>query len=158
PLCVVDVLSEDTRQFWLNLDGISLSASDDPEEQEYGRQVIKELNAQKGERSTNKCRDELQQAIKSAMDIQKSSELAGIMNLRDKHLAPSLTQTRREKKGVVQLMKFGDETKLLEESLPIVEALFNWVNGASFSVADSREIDRENARLLWTGCTFTNLR
>jgi AbiU2 len=155
---VLDMLSEDMRQFSRNSDWGLINPSDDPGVREEASQIIKNSAAQEGEEHANRCHDELVHAIKSAEAIQKSSELAGIMNLRDKHLAHSLTQTRREKNGVVQLMKFGDETKLLEESIPIVEALFNWVNGVSFSIADSREIDRENARLLWTGCTFTNLR
>jgi hypothetical protein len=155
---VLDMLSEDMRQFSRNSDRGLINPSDDPGVREEESQIIKDSAAQEGEEHASRCHDELVQAIKSAEAIQKSSELAGIMNLRDKHVAHSLTQTRREKKVPVQPMKFGDETKLLEGSIPIVEALFNWVNGVSFSIADSREFDRKNAHALWTGCTFTNLR
>jgi hypothetical protein len=48
-------------------------------------------------------------------------------------------------------MKYGDEREMLLVSLPIVEALFCWVNGKSFSFEDSRKIDRKNATALWTG-------
>jgi hypothetical protein len=78
------------------------------------------------------------------------------MNLRDKHLAHSLTQTRREQKvGPIAPMKYGDERVILEATLPIVEALYRWVNGCSFSFDDSREIDQRNAKALWEGCRFS---
>jgi hypothetical protein len=51
-------------------------------------------------------------------------------------------------------MKYGDEREVLSASLPIVEALFCWVNGKSFSFEDSREMDHRNATALWTRCTF----
>jgi hypothetical protein len=54
----------------------------------------------------------------------------------------------------VDPMKYGDEREILDASLPIVEALHCWVNGASFSFEDSREIDRENAQALWSRCVF----
>jgi hypothetical protein len=55
-------------------------------------------------------------------------------------------------------MKFGDETTLLEASIPIVERLYCWVNGKGFSIKDSQEIDQENAEALWNGCQFRVLR
>jgi hypothetical protein len=76
------------------------------------------------------------------------------MNLRDKHLAHSLSKTRREKVGPLPPVKYGDERDMLEATLPIVEALYRWINGASLSFQDSREIDRKNAKALWEACTF----
>ncbi len=76
------------------------------------------------------------------------------MQLRDKHLAHSLSETRREQKAPVAPMKYGDERDLLNASLPIVRALYCWVNGASFSFENSREIHRANAKALWEACTF----
>jgi hypothetical protein len=84
-----------------------------------------------------------------------STRLQRIMNLRDKHLAHSLTETRREKSGPIAPMQYGDERWVLEETLPIVEALYCWVNGCSFSFDDSRKVDRKNAKALWEGCKFT---
>src|ERR1700730_12703052 len=42
------------------------------------------------------CRDELGKAINSAKEIRDSSKLAGIMNLRHKHLAHSLAHAWRK--------------------------------------------------------------
>ena len=81
------------------------------------------------------------------------------MNIRDKHIAHSLETTHREKKeGPVQPMKYGDETKLLNASIPILERLYCWVNGTSFSIENSQKIDQRNAEALWTGCKFIDLR
>jgi hypothetical protein len=77
-----------------------------------------------------------------------------IRNLRDKHLAHSLTRTSREKAGAVAPMKYGDERYVLEATMPLVEAIYCWVNGTSFSLDDSRAIDRENAKSLWEACSF----
>ena len=87
-----------------------------------------------------------------------SARLASIMNIRDKHLAHSLETTHREKNGPVQPMKYGDETALLNASIPIVERLYCWVNGTSFSIENSQAIDQINAEALWTGCKFVDLR
>ena len=44
---------------------------------------------------------------------------------------------------------------MLDATLPIVEALYCWVNGKSLSLQESREIDRENPKALWEACTFS---
>ena len=81
------------------------------------------------------------------------------MNIRDKHIAHSLEATHREKKeGPVQPMKYVDETKLLNASIPILERLYCWVNGTSFSIENSQKIDQRNAEALWNGCKFIDLR
>jgi hypothetical protein len=38
---------------------------------------------------------------------------------------------------------------------PIVEKLYRGVNGGSFNIEYSREIDRDYAEALWKGCRFT---
>ena len=97
-------------------------------------------------------------AISNARDVLASDTLNKVMNLRDKHLAHSLEQTRREKNEPIQPMKYGDETALLNSSIPIIEKLLNWVNGKSFSIENSQKIDHENAAALWKGCTIKVLR
>ena len=57
--------------------------------------------------------------------------------------------------GPIAPMQYGDERRVLDETLPIVEALYCWVNGRSFSFDNSRKIDRKNAKALWEGCKFT---
>jgi AbiU2 len=104
------------------------------------------------------ARAELRQAIADARAVIGSTLLVSIMNTRDKHLAHSLETTHREKDGPVQPMKPGDETELLNASMPIVERLYCWVNGTSFSIKDAQKTDQHNAEALWTGCKFIDLR
>jgi hypothetical protein len=95
--------------------------------------------------------EELGKAIDESRTISNSPKLRSMMDLRDKYLAHSLEETRRERKiGPIDPMKYGDEREMLNASLLVVEALYCWVNGKSFS----REIDRKNAKALWEACTF----
>lgn len=80
------------------------------------------------------------------------------MNLRNKHWAHHLEQTHAEKQGKVTPMKFGDEKKLLNKTISVVEGLHLSINGAGFSWNESREIARKNAAALWDGCRFEVLR
>jgi hypothetical protein len=102
-----------------------------------------------------KARCGLRQAIGDAREIESSKSLKSIMNLRHKHLAHSLTQTRDEKAGPIPPMKYWDQRVILNKTLPIVQALHLWINGADFSFNKSRKIDRKNAKALWEGCKFT---
>jgi hypothetical protein len=77
------------------------------------------------------------------------------MNVRNKHLAHSLTKTNLEaamasKKKRVAPMKYGYERKLLFKSLPIVEVLHRGINGAGFSsFARSQEAARTRRQAVW---------
>jgi AbiU2 len=102
-----------------------------------------------------KARAGLHKAIRDARKIEGCKTLKSIMNLRHKHLAHSLTQTRDEKAGSIPPMKYGDQRVILNKTLPIVQALHLWINGADFSFNKSRKIDRKNAKALWEGCKFT---
>src|SRR5262249_38066904 len=116
---------------------------------------MKAVDQRFGEQQAARANSELRQAIADSRAIIASPRLAAVMNIRDKHLAHSLVVTRREKRGPVQPMKYGDETELLNASIPIIERLYCWVNGTSFSVKDSQDIDLANAQALWSGCKFT---
>ena len=69
-------------------------------------------------------------------------------------LSQTWSEKEREENKVEPLppMKYGDERDMLNATIPIVEALYCWVNGTSLSFEDSRKIDRENARALWEAC------
>lgn len=127
---VIDILVEETLSHWQQND------------EQFGQQ------------RAEAARNDLRAAIRKVRDILESDLLASIMNHRDKHLAHSLAQTGREKVGPITPMKLGDEREMLTASCEIVEVLHRVVNGASFSFADARDIDRKNAEALWTGCKF----
>jgi hypothetical protein len=155
---VIAALADEVRGHHANQGGHILNPSDDPELVKLEQEAV--LNSQKqfGDEQAARATADLFEAIKDAKIIKASDRLASVMNLRDKHLAHSLTASYREKDGPIPPMNFGDETELLKASIPIVERLYCWVAGASFSIAVSEEIDQKNAEALWKGCTFKVLR
>ena len=132
-----------------------MNPSDDPKLRALEKNTLKLGNESFADEEAERARVELDKAIKDSRAIINSPRLQGIMNLRNKHLAHSLSHTRLEKKrGSVAPMKYGDEWEVLNATLPIVEALYRWINGCSFSFTESRDIDRKNAESLWNVCSF----
>jgi hypothetical protein len=154
---VLAALADEVRQHW-NGKGVDLNPSDDPELRRIEQEAIAASETRFANEQAAKVDLELREAIANARRIIESPQLNSLRNLRDKHLAHSLSATHREKNRPVAPMKYGDETELLEASIPIIERLCCWVRGVSFDVADSREVDRSNAEALWKGCTFKVLR
>jgi AbiU2 len=156
---IIDSLAEETRQHWANHGVVDMNASDDPETRALVEKSLKQINVDFGNQQATKAKTQLLGAIDAARKILESAQLATVMNLRHKHLAHSLASTRLEvRQGPVDPMKYGDETAILEASIPIIEHLFCWVAGKGFTIEDSRKIDRKNAQALWHGCTFKVLR
>jgi hypothetical protein len=156
---IIETLAAETRSHWTGIGGPRLlNPSDDPALSAIEHEAIRRSSIQFGDEQALKATTELTQAVTDSRAILSSQRLASVMNLRDKHLAHSLTTTRREKRAPVPPMQFGDETELLNASIPIVERLYCWVNGASFSVLDSQDIDQKNAESLWNGCKFSIVR
>jgi hypothetical protein len=152
---VIEALAREMASHWEGKAGVTRNPSSDPELCVLEVEALQRSNEQFGQKQAQRVHDELGKAIADSRAILGSQKHASIMNLRDKHLAHSLTETRREKKvGALPPVKYGDERDMLEATLPIVEALYCWVNGTSLSFQNSREIDRKNARALWEACTF----
>jgi hypothetical protein len=152
---VIEILAEETAGHWKGIGGRILDPPDDPEMHAFVVAELQRSNEEFGEEQAEKARDGLRKAIAQSLDIIASPKHASIMNLRDKHLAHSLSETRREKKaGPLPPVTYGDERDILNATLPIAESLYCWVNGTSFSFDHSREVDRNNAKALWEACTF----
>lgn len=107
---IIDVLANEVRSHWTDIGGHLLNPSDDPELAAIERETVNASNSRFGDEQALKAKTELMQAINDSLTILRSPRLASVVNLRDKHLAHSLTTTRREKRTPVQPMKFGDET------------------------------------------------
>ena len=152
---IIEELAEGVRAEHADKTGIVLNPNSDPIISAVERAAI---HARFADDQAAKARTELKETIARARNILSSPRLEAILNIRDKHLAHSLTETKREKRGPVPPMTYGDGTSLLKDSIPIIERLFCWVNGASFSIKNSQEIDYENAKALWTECKFSVLR
>jgi hypothetical protein len=155
---IIELLADETRRYWSDSGGSQLlNPSDDSELKAIEQKAIISSNMQFGNEQASKAKADLKQAIADARSTLGTSRLTTLMNLRDKHLAHNLTTTRREKREPVEPMKYGDQTALINESIPIIERLYCWINGKSFSIADSQKIDHENAESLWSGCKFSDL-
>jgi hypothetical protein len=153
---IIDFFAAETEAHWKGIGGALVNPSDDPKLQALVVAELARNDALFGAQQAHKARVGLRKAIEKARIILSSSKLGSIMNLRDKHLAHSLSQTRREQKvGPMTPVKYGDECDVLNETLPIVEALYCWINGVSFSFEDSRQIDRKYAKALWEACKFS---
>jgi hypothetical protein len=141
---IIQLLADEAALPWTTGDSghISiLNPTGDPLLDEKIAQAARDSDKQFGIAQSIRARSELKEAITSAREILKSEQLKSLMNARDKHIAHSLTETRREKHGPVPPIKIGDETNLIERSIPIVERLYCWVNGTSFSISESQRID-----------------
>jgi hypothetical protein len=110
---IIDALAAQTRSHWTDNGGHLLNPSDDLETAALEQEAVRASNNQFGNDQALKAKTELMQAIEGSRSILSSQRLASVMNLRDKHLAHSLTTTRREKRAAVPPMKLGDETELL---------------------------------------------
>jgi hypothetical protein len=156
---IIQALADETRDHWAKQ---PVNVLTPPHSERVvaaiEQQMARDSNIQFGNERASEAKDELKQAIADARVILCSPRLTAVMNLRDKHLAHSLTATRREKRGLIPPMKYGDGIALLNDSIPIIERLFCWVNGKSFSIADSQRIDHKNAEALWSGCKFNVVR
>ncbi len=126
------------------------------EEKNIVSQAIERQQQQFGEKRAKQAENELTAAIKQARSLRTSDRLTSLRNLRDKHLAHYLVESRAEKTGTpIEPAKYGDERVVLEESLAIIQTLYCWVNGIGISFEQSRKVDRKCAEALWNGCKFT---
>jgi AbiU2 len=150
---VINSLAQEISTHWNAPE--SVFYYDDPEAQASAVAAFQQIDELFGEEQAEKARLELRRAIDDGRAIMTSAKHASIMNLRDKHLAHSLSETWREQRtGPIAPMKYGDEHDMLDATVPIVEALYRWLNRSSISFDNSRRIDRKNAEALWTACKF----
>ena len=151
---IIDTLAEETRSHRASESTALLNPSVDAPLNAAEQDAVRRSELAFADEEADEARTGLRRAIDDAHSFIASRQLASIMDIRDRHLAHSLERTRREKHGPITPMKYGDETAALELSVPIVERLYCWVNGKSFSIEDARRIDEANASSLWHGCKF----
>jgi hypothetical protein len=150
---IIEELAQETRAHWANNQPPGLmNPSPDPGLAAIQQQDLMADNARFGDELPRKARAELKKTIVNTRASLSSPLHESVMNMRDKHLAHSLEETGREKKRAVPAMRYGDETVLLNDSIPIIKALLCWVNGNPLLISESQKIARENAQALWLGC------
>lgn len=86
-------------------------------------------------------------------------ELKRMMNVRNKHLAHSLELSRREKKhGPVSPMRYGDESWVLEQTVPIVQKFHCPIKRTNYAFDPSHNAFRNQAEDLWRGTMINVMR
>jgi AbiU2 len=84
---VINALAEEMRSHWQSKGGVLFtSEDDDPQIIAEATKLAQRSDEQFGEKQAAAARNDLQSAILKVRDVLKSERLAGIMNLRDKHL------------------------------------------------------------------------
>ena len=107
-----------------------------------------------GSEQAKQATQELKTSIFEVRRVFSSNKLKSIKNVRNKHLAHSLSHTTAEISGLIAPMLYGDELHILISSCKIVEQFFCWINGLSWDSEQSRKIHKKNAEALWHHCTF----
>ena len=96
---VIDELAEQTRANWANIQPPGLmNRSPDPVLAAIEQQELRAINARFGDEQAAKAKTDLMEAIAKTQTILSSARLASVMNMRDKHLAHSLTETAARKR------------------------------------------------------------
>lgn len=105
---IIDALAEEVRACWLGKTVQNVNPSDDPATLAVQEEMMERQKVRAAEAQALKAKEAVQRAIAETDTVLGSKLLASVMNLRDKHLAHVLTQTRREKRGAVELAKYKE--------------------------------------------------
>ncbi len=133
----------------------NLNPSKDPEIEAAIQKHFEAIQQNFGATQAEKAAHQLRACIEAVHEIEAEEVHSSIVNLRD-HISHSLERTRREVRGPVAPMRYGDERALLDRSVRLIEDLYCWVNGASFDIqGDCVRKAKRNAAELWGGCTFS---
>ena len=144
---------------WASREAHVIDLPDEPEMKEIVLRSAQESEDRFGRLQGYRAGKQLKRAIIDARVIAASGELLVLQNFRDKHLAHSLRETRREQSiGTISLPKFREETALLKKTVEVARALYCWINGSSFDFESSYEMRREQAEALWKGCKLMPVR
>lgn len=151
---VLEALIETRRQEALTRQVHDMSPEKRTSEDIAAREeMVKRIRAQQAKDDVARARRRIEEAITEAKNLMASTEFKGIMNLRHK-VAHLLVMTRAEKAGPVTPAKYGDESKLVERTIEIVEKLNLGINNTSYDWTGSREMAEKSTTQLWGNCTF----
>ena len=81
--------------------------------------------------------------------------LQSIRNRRDQFIAHNLSQPATPTVADVKPMKYGDDTLLIDLSIPIVNALNLALNNSAYAWEMAKDQTKALAGALWNRCTFT---
>lgn len=156
-LAATSLLANIMRSHHADIGWSSLSKQNpDPEIQKFIDSSMRISNFEFGNQQAFKLLTGLRSTILRARNVSGSDLLKTVKTLRDRNLAHSLNETWLEQREEVGVMKYGDEKKLLAETIDIVQELHLWVNGSDFDLSgDCTDIARKRAEELWRNCSFS---
>jgi HEPN superfamily AbiU2-like protein len=156
PESVIEALSEEMRDFHANQKQNVASLHDHANDRAFVEERVREIRRIIADDWAESVRQELPKVIAETNAFSDSTELRSLRDFRNEHLAHLLSKTRESKKGRVILPRAKNtwEVRVLSDTIPIVEALYRWINGADHSLDEGRQIDRSYAQALWGGCKF----
>jgi hypothetical protein len=115
-------------------------------------------DARRGEDRAKRLDKNLRDVLATINKIASSSTFYSLVNMRDKRLAHSLEITRREKnQGPISPLKYGDETKILDQTIPVIDTLYQCINGTHFAFDDARNYSKQTSAAFWKGITVSVL-
>jgi uncharacterized protein YqgV (UPF0045/DUF77 family) len=150
---VIELILEQTRAEHANVVTEKMEGVDEADVP-HVMKAVQELHQKFGNERAERAAVELKETIKNASDFRKSEIVKSMRRLRDQKVAHNLVEGAARDVEIISPMKYGDERKVLEQSVSIVETLYRWINATGISFAASREIDRKCAEGLWKACTF----
>jgi hypothetical protein len=131
-----------------------LNPSDDPDIQKAIDEEFAQIQKDFGLSQAEKAENALRACILVAEEIGGGEIQIGLRNLRDR-VAHSVTQTRREINGRTARARYGDERKMLDRTISLIEDLYCWVNGTSFDISgDCFQMAREGTAEFWGSIVF----
>jgi hypothetical protein len=155
---VIRALREETRLVHYDREPARFSPSIDPTIRALEISSTMQWRQEFAERQAAKAERRLRTSIAWSRRILQSDRLTAMRNFRDKHLAHSLSYTRRDQEAAargtfVVNMKYADARWLYRRTLAIINNLQLGINGFGLD-RYWIGISRHNARELWTNCTF----
>ena len=157
---IVESLIASTHRYYANeVTAAYLNPSTDPQHHAAYQAWWDEERKRRADEEAAKVRTWLIEARTQADTIQASPELAALRNFRDSYIAHNLRlpEPSLNSPATVHQVKYGDETRLLEQTVKIADNLHLALNGTSFDWDGSREIAENNARDLWEACQFVGI-
>jgi hypothetical protein len=151
---VIKLINTETYLAHANRGVRQLNPSDDPDIQKAIDEELARLQKDFALSQAEKAENALRACVLTAEEINRGEIQIGLRNLRDR-VTHSVTQTRREIDGRTARARYGDERKMLDRTIAMIEDLYCWVNGTSFDISgDCFEMAREGAAEFWGSMVF----
>lgn len=154
---VVDLISKETKVARTNWPIHTLNPHPDLKARKTIEEISKQHHLELAEEHAAKGAKSIESVVASVNKKFDENTHELLRNARD-HIAHSLSYTKREKSvgGRLAMPTFANVEDLHNQTIKIIEELYCWVNGTSFSIDEEcRNNTRRQAEELWHNCSFS---